>query len=227
MDIRKIGFMGVMCIASFAGCIPDTAATPWEEMEARFSRWVTQHEVEFLDEVSCVRRELRYLQEMEKRNPWDNFPSRLSEEYPAIAEEWIRPVQLTFPKEGFMGTREEWQAKHKGILLRYLEHLRGLFQANTEDLEALIALITPTRTVDEQERVSEETPPFGEVEVGGASQEVHNWDIDVDQYLLLKEEIRQMDEMNAQFLREKFSFTDEQVEQFRTTFGRIYEELIG
>jgi hypothetical protein len=36
-----------------------------------------------------------------------------------------------------------------------------------------------------------------------------------------------MDEMNAQFLREKFSFTDEQVEQFRTTFGRIYEELIG
>jgi hypothetical protein len=228
MDVQKIKFM-VMCVASFVVCIPGAMATQWEDLEIRFSRWVTEHGVELPDEVSRVHGELRRLQEMEARNPWDNFPLKLAEEYPDIAEAWIRPVRLAFLKEGFMGTRAEWQAKHRGILLSHLGNLRDLFRKNTEELDALITLAS---AADDLEEAPEEPPapqsftaeqPFV---LEKLPKDVYA-DPYVDQASILEEEMRRTNEVIARFLREKFSFMDEQVERYRTTFGRIYDEFVG
>jgi hypothetical protein len=239
MDVQKIKLMGVIYAIGCVGSISDIAAIRWEDVEAQFSHWVAEHEVKSSDEVSSIHRELCYLREIEERNPWDNLRLRLSEEYPAIAEAWIIPVRLMFLKERFTGTREEWQAKHRGILSLHLEHLRDRFQGNVQELDVLIALICTTGELEEAEieEVQREvhdlafSPVLLEEETSTPQRSVvlkePSRDIDVDQASLLEEDIRRMEAMNAQFLREKFSFTDEQIEQFRATFGEIYDELVG
>jgi hypothetical protein len=217
MNAQKIGLLGVVCAIGCVGYIPNAAATQWKNFEAQFSCWVAEHGVEFPDEVSHIRGELRYLQEMEKRNPWDNLLARLSEKYSAIAEGWLRPVRLMFLKEGFTGTREEWQAKHRRILSFHLKHLRDLSLGNAQELDALIALV---RTTDEPEKA--ESAAERPIAAKEPSEDIY-----VDQASLLEEDIRRMEAMNAQFLWEKFSLTDEQIEQFRTIFGQIYDELVG
>jgi hypothetical protein len=234
VDVRKIRLIGAVCVVGFVGCISNVVASPWEALELQFSRFVLDHEAklheaEFSDAITCIREELRYVQEIEARNPWDNFPLRFSEEYPALVEVWIRPLILVFYKEGFMGTKKEWRIKHRETLSLHFGHLRNLFQ---EDIPELDALVTLANTVDELEEASEEAfAPQGSVAespivLEDLPEEVLA-DPYVDQASILEEQMRRQNEAVDRFLRERFSFTDEQIEQYRTTFDQIYGELVG